>query len=73
MLSRLAAALAREDCSLADVVELTVWLSDPRDFVGFNETYREFFREPHLTRAAVRADSMFDARIEIKAVAHRAC
>ena len=71
VLSRLEAALAEEGCSLADVVELTVWLSDPRDFVGFNETYKDFFREPHPTRAVVRADFMFDAKIEVKAVAYK--
>ena len=71
VLTRLGAALAEEGCTLADVVELTVWLSDARDFVGFNETYKEFFRAPHPTRAVVRADFMFDARIEVKAVAYK--
>ncbi len=71
VLSRLQAALRAEDCTLADVVELMVWLNDPRDFVGFNETYKEFFDEPHPTRAVVRADFMFDAKIEVKAVAYK--
>ena len=71
VLSRLQTALAEEDCTLADVVELTVWLSDARDFVGFNETYKEFFREPQPTRAVVRADFMFDAKIEVKATAYK--
>jgi enamine deaminase RidA (YjgF/YER057c/UK114 family) len=68
---RVAAALEGEGCGLADVVEMTVWLSDPRDFMGFNETYKEFFREPHPTRAVVRADFMFDALVEVKVTAYK--
>lgn len=68
---RIEAALEEQGCGLADIVELTVWLSDPRDFVGFNNTYQEFFREPQPTRAVVRADFMFDAKVEVKALAYK--
>ena len=36
-------ALKTAGCSLEDVVDLTVWLKDPRDFIGFNNTFKEFF------------------------------
>ena len=68
---RIETALKQQGCGLEDVVELTVWLSDPRDFVGFNDTYEEFFREPYPTRAVVRADFMFDAKVEVKALAFK--
>jgi enamine deaminase RidA (YjgF/YER057c/UK114 family) len=67
---RIEAALQQHGCTLADVVDLTVWLSDPRDFVGFNDTYKQFFRAPPA-RAVVRADFMFDAKVEVKAIAFK--
>jgi enamine deaminase RidA (YjgF/YER057c/UK114 family) len=68
---RIEAALQEHGCTLADVVDLTVWLSDPRDFVGFNDTYKQFFRAPYPARAVVRADFMFDAKVEVKAIAFK--
>ena len=44
---RIETALKEHGCGLEDIVDLTVWLSDPRDFVGFNNTYMEFFHEPY--------------------------
>jgi enamine deaminase RidA (YjgF/YER057c/UK114 family) len=68
---RIAAALGQENCDLADIVEMTVWLKDPRDFISFNDTYKEFFSPPLPTRAIVRADFMFDALVEVKATAYK--
>ena len=68
---RIAAALGQEDCALSDIVEMTVWLKDPRDFIGFNDTYKQFFSPPLPTRAIVRADFMFDALVEVKATAYK--
>jgi len=64
-------ALRGVGCELEDVVDMTVWLRDPRDFLVFNRTYAEFFTTNKPTRTVLRADFMFDCRIEMKAIAYR--
>jgi enamine deaminase RidA (YjgF/YER057c/UK114 family) len=70
-LVRLQSILAMAGCTLEDVVESTVWLRDPRDFIAFNEVYREFFPTNQPVRSVIRADFMFNVRIEIKVVAYK--
>lgn len=65
------AALRGVDCALEDVIDMTVWLRDPRDFMAFNRTYAEFFVANKPTRTVLRADFMFDCRIEMKAIAFK--
>lgn len=65
------AALRGVGCVLEDVIDLTVWLRDPRDFIAFNRTYAEFFGANKPTRTVLRADFMFDCRIEMKAIAYK--
>ena len=65
------AALRGVDCALEDVIDMTVWLRDPRDFVAFNRAYAEFFVSNKPTRTVLRADFMFDCRIEMKAIAYK--
>ena len=65
------AALRGVDCALEDVIDMTVWLRDPRDFKAFNRTYAEFFVANKPTRTVLRADFMFDCRIEMKAIAYK--
>ena len=65
------AALRGVGCALEDVIDMTVWLRDPREFVAFNRTYAEFFVSNRPTRTVLRADFMFDCRIEMKAIAYK--
>ena len=65
------AALRGVGCALEDVIDMTVWLRDPRDFLLFNRTYAEFFTETNPTRTVLRTDFMFDCRIEMKAIAYK--
>jgi 2-iminobutanoate/2-iminopropanoate deaminase len=65
------AALRGVDCALDDVIDMTVWLRDPRDFMAFNRTYAEFFVANRPTRTVLRADFMFDCRVEMKAIAFK--
>jgi reactive intermediate/imine deaminase len=58
-------------CSLTDVVKMTIWLADVRDFRGFNDVYSKYFSKNPPTRSTVRADLMRDARIEIETVAYK--
>lgn len=57
--------------SLADVVDLSTFLVDMRDFTAYNEVYREFFgaEAPARTTVAVAALPHPHLLIEIKAVA----
>jgi reactive intermediate/imine deaminase len=65
-------ALALAGCSLADVVKVTVWLDDTRDFWSFNRVYAEHFPGNKPARSTTQATLMVDARIEIEVTAYKA-
>jgi enamine deaminase RidA (YjgF/YER057c/UK114 family) len=57
--------------SLDDVVQVLVYLPDPKDFPGMNAVYGEYFGKPYPNRATIVAQLMVPgARIEIVAYAH---
>src|SRR5215813_10593444 len=64
-------ALKLAGCTLADVVDASVWLRDPRDFHEMNKAYGEFFTRNQPTRSIFRIDFMFDCRVEIKLTAYK--
>lgn len=64
------ATLKEAGCTLDDVVDVSVWLRDPRDFHEMNEAYAEFFRENCPTRSIFQIGFMFDCRVEIKVTAY---
>jgi 2-iminobutanoate/2-iminopropanoate deaminase len=64
-------ALRSAGCCLEDVVDMLVWLRDPRDFAAFNRIYGEYFTANKPTRTVLRADFMFNCRIEMKATAFK--
>src|SRR5437773_782846 len=68
-LQRIAATLATEGLSLADVLSCTVHLVDKADFRAFNEAYGRHFTDPLPVRTTVQAALMADARIEITVIA----
>jgi enamine deaminase RidA (YjgF/YER057c/UK114 family) len=70
-LRNLEASLKEAGCTLADVVDTSVWLRDPRDFHEMNRAYAEFFMQNQPTRSIFRIDFMFDCRIEIKVTAYK--
>jgi reactive intermediate/imine deaminase len=70
-LERLKMVLGMAGAELSDVVKVTVWLADARDFSGFNKVYREYFPENPPARSTVRSELVIDARLEIEAVAYR--
>ena len=52
--------------SMDHVVSTTVYLRDLNDFRGMNEVFAEYFaREPLPARATVRADLLFEMKVEI--------
>ncbi|GAB3419120.1 RidA family protein [Haloparvum alkalitolerans] len=69
-LDNLEAVLAAAGLTLADVVKVTVFLTDLSDFDAFNDAYRRRFAAPMPARSAVAvADLAVDADVEIEAVA----
>lgn len=69
-LERLRNALAQAGAALSDVVKVTIWIADPRDFAGFNKIYREYFPQDPPARSTVRSELVIDTRLEIEAVAY---
>jgi reactive intermediate/imine deaminase len=63
--------LALAGCTLQDVVKVTVWLDDTRDFWTFNRVYLDFFGEHPPARSCVRSEMMVDCKIEIEVTAYK--
>ena len=58
--------------SMADVVQVRVFITDFATYADYNEAYREFFSEPFPTRATLGTSELaLGAGIEIEAVAIR--
>jgi 2-iminobutanoate/2-iminopropanoate deaminase len=64
-------ALQSAGCSLGDVVDMIVWLSDPRDFAAFNRVYADYFKSNWPTRTVLGVTFMFNCKIEMKATAYK--
>lgn len=70
-MKRLAQALALAGCTLADVVKVTVWLEDARDFQEFNRVYGEYFPGERPARSTLQATNMAGTKLEIEAIAFK--
>ena len=64
-------ALALAGCSLGDVIDVQVWLRDPRDFHEFNRIYEGYFKTNKPVRSVFKTGFMFDFRIEMKMTAYK--
>jgi reactive intermediate/imine deaminase len=56
--SNLQAVAEAADASLADVVKLTVYLTDLASFASVNETMSRYFKQPYPARAVVGVASL---------------
>jgi 2-iminobutanoate/2-iminopropanoate deaminase len=63
--------LAEEGASLADVVRVTTYLADARDFGRYNKVFGEAFRDATLARTTVEARAVIDTKIEMDAIAYK--
>lgn len=71
-ISNIESLLAEADCSLADVVSVTAYLTDRADVDGFNAVYADLFWDPKPARATVIvADLVVPARVELQVTAVR--
>ncbi len=71
VIANLRSVLETAGCSLADVVKVTCWLDDPRDFSSFNAVFEKHFIDAPPARATVQSALMVDAKVEIEAVAYK--
>lgn len=71
VLKNLSAVLTEAGCSKKDVVKVTVFLTDMKDFAAVNTVYSDFFSTPYPARTAFSVAGLpLGARVEIEAIAH---
>lgn len=71
-IDNLAALLAEQGATLADVVKTTVFLADIADYAAMNEVYTAKFGDHRPARSAVAVAALpIGAQVEIEAWAHR--
>ena len=69
-LENVKAVLEAGGASMADVIKVTVFLTDMGDFGAVNEVYGEYFPEPYPARSCIEVAGLpLAARIEIEAIA----
>ncbi len=63
--------LAEEGASLADVVRVTTYLEDARDFGRYNKIFAEHFKAAVLARTTVESRAVINTKIEMDAIAYK--
>jgi len=58
-------------CDLDDVVKVTAYLEDARDFGRYNGVFKEFFPAGRLARTTMEARAAIHTKIEIECVAYK--
>ena len=72
VLENLGAVLDAAGCSFADVLKVTLYFEDLRDFGLVNEIYAEYFGDTLPARSAVEVARLpKDAKVEIDVIARR--
>ena len=62
--------LAEEGATLADVVRVTTYLEDTRDFGRYNKVFSEYFKDATLARTTVEARAVINTKIEMEAIVY---
>jgi enamine deaminase RidA (YjgF/YER057c/UK114 family) len=60
-----------DGADLSDVVKVTVFLEDARNFGRYNKVFAEYFPEGCLSRTTVEARAVIECKIEMDAVAYK--
>ena len=63
--------LAEEGATLSDVVRVTAYLGDARDFGRYNRIFGEHFKDAVLARTTVEARAVINTKIEMDAIAYK--
>jgi 2-iminobutanoate/2-iminopropanoate deaminase len=67
----IARILAEEGATLADVVRLTTYLDDVRDFGRYNKVFGEYFKDAVLARTTVEARAVINTKVEMDAIVYK--
>lgn len=62
--------IAEEGATLADVVRVTTYLEDTRDFGRYNKVFSEHFKDAVLARTTVEARAVIATKIEMEAIVY---
>ena len=63
--------LAEEGADLGDVVKITTYLEDTRDFGRYNGVFKHYFPDGNVSRTTVEARAVIHTAIEMDAVAYK--
>ena len=63
--------LAEAGCELSDVVKVTAYLEDARDFGRYNGVFKKYFPEGRIARTTVEARAVISTKIEIDCIAYK--
>ena len=63
--------LTAAGADLEDVVKITVYLEDTRNFGRYNRVFAEYFPDGMIARTTVEARAVIDTKIEMDAIAYR--
>ncbi|NIA69754.1 RidA family protein [Pelagibius litoralis] len=63
--------LAEAGADLGDIVRVTTYLEDTRDFGRYNRVFAEYFPDGCIARTTVEARAVIDTKIEMDAIAYK--
>jgi 2-iminobutanoate/2-iminopropanoate deaminase len=63
--------LLLDGADLGDVIKVTVYLEDARNFGRYNKVFAEYFPEGRISRTTVEARAVIDCKIEMDAVGYK--
>ncbi|MGD9741051.1 MAG: RidA family protein [Dongiaceae bacterium] len=63
--------LAEDGADLSDIVRVTVYLDDARDFGRYNRVFAEYFPDGRIARTTIEARAVIDTKIEMDAIAYK--
>jgi len=63
--------LAEDGADLSDVVKVTVYLEDARNFGRYNKVFAEYFADGCVARTTVEARAAIEVKIEMDAIAYK--
>jgi enamine deaminase RidA (YjgF/YER057c/UK114 family) len=63
--------LQLDGADLEDVVKITVFLADARNFGRYNKVFGEYFPDGRIARTTVEARAVIECKIEMDAVAYK--
>jgi len=63
--------LQLDGADLSDVVKVTVYLADVRNFGRYNKVFADYFPDGRISRTTVEARAVIECKIEMDAVAYK--